>query len=241
MVEGGREMQPVVPGGGFTHNYPAEQSAMVDVTDDGPEPEPEPARAYRPAPPPAKRGALSSRDLRRRKFAAAFAVVAIIAAVVGVIWFLVSTGELGKRPGSRVPTTSTPFSANNGTSGDDKDDNGDSSSAPSHPPWVPLRAAADRSGLYFGNIRSKQVLNVLDPLELANYNRLIKDNFNMLTAEVACKPEVFFATGPDPPDFGPCDAFMAYAKAFNQSVRFHVAAWVSPGPCVRQSASGAGS
>jgi GH35 family endo-1,4-beta-xylanase len=91
--------------------------------------------------------------------------------------------------------------------------------------FAPFRTAAP-DGLLIGSAYNDgRVWGLKSPAAEEIYERVLADNFNVLTAENACKPASIMPNASGPPDFAGCDRVTAFARANDMRFRLHVLGW----------------
>ncbi|KAG8469468.1 hypothetical protein KFE25_005923 [Diacronema lutheri] len=96
---------------------------------------------------------------------------------------------------------------------------------PPPPPYVALRDAAPARPLIGTAYNDFRLWGLGDAAAEAQYEALLAANFNVLTAENACKPAAIMPTRDAPPDFAPCDRVLAFAREHGMRFRLHVIGW----------------
>jgi len=94
--------------------------------------------------------------------------------------------------------------------------------------WVPLKQLSQNSGVLLGSIHNEDRVWLTEgDAEVAKYEKLLADNFDLITPENACKAATLFPepSSLDNPRFETCDRIFDWAHAQGLKVRFHVAAW----------------
>mmetsp|Transcript_39031 Transcript_39031/g.96445 ORF Transcript_39031/g.96445 Transcript_39031/m.96445 type:complete len:560 (+) Transcript_39031:145-1824(+) len=92
--------------------------------------------------------------------------------------------------------------------------------------WAPLKSTAYNGSILLGSIHNEgRVWDTADATELAAYESLLVDNFDVITPENGCKTGPIFGAGPNAPDWSKCDRVIDWARGKGLKVRMHVLAW----------------
>jgi len=92
-------------------------------------------------------------------------------------------------------------------------------------PWRSLKGPAAGAGIKIGSIYNDQRIRSLDwpAEEIAAYEELLRDNFDVITPENDCKLAQIYQS--PVPDFSACDRVLDWIEANGLKTRFHVFAW----------------